>query len=345
MLDNALRQAGLSRLATTLTELARPSIRLLTRPAQEHDISLGQSKIGGYPDLPKSWEWPTMDLRPEDMRPYPDSEPPKRYGAIPLAFVAQINLTDILPYDTEHVLPTAGMLYFFTDAMQEYDRWDDAAASYAPAPDRWRVLYSAGAAPDLLTRVPFPETLPQEGHFQPHSVELASELTVPDCALIWDKEGGRLSDDMGWYRDEPVLTESEYEAYWRFQAGLAGYSYDAQWATPPVRAGLNRMFGYPDLVQNPMELACALESHGIPELATYPELIADPDSAVRPEMAARAEALRPAAPDWCLLLQIDSIFDDDAMMWGDMGRIYYWIQRQDLARGHFADVWFVLQCV
>ena len=47
MLDNALRQAGLSRLATTLTELARPSIRLLTRPAQEHDISLGQSKIGG----------------------------------------------------------------------------------------------------------------------------------------------------------------------------------------------------------------------------------------------------------------------------------------------------------
>jgi uncharacterized protein YwqG len=72
-----------------------------------------------------------------------------------LAFVAQINLAEALPYDTEHVLPPAGMLYFFTDATQEYSRWDPATGSFVHAPDRWRVLYSEVADPGLLERVPY----------------------------------------------------------------------------------------------------------------------------------------------------------------------------------------------
>jgi hypothetical protein len=271
-------------------------------------------------------------------------EPPQRYGAIPLAFVAQINLAETLPFDTARVLPATGMLYFFTNAAQEYDRWDPATESYAPAPDRWRVLYADVEEPGLLERISFPDTLPEEGYFRPHVVELKQEITLPNCALSWGQEGGRLSDDMGWYHSEPVLTEAEYEAYWRFQAGLAGYSYEAQWATPPVPAVLHRLLGYPDLVQNPMELECELESHGVPHLAAYPESVSDPRADVTPEQAARAAALRPGARDWCLLLQVDSLPDDHAMMWGDVGRIYYWIRRQDLARCDFTNVWFVLQC-
>lgn len=46
---------------------------------------------------------------------------------------------------------------------------------------------------------------------------------------------------------------------------------------------------------------------------------------------------------WRLLLQLDS--DDNAgWMWGDAGILYFWIRDSDLARGHFEDVWMVMQC-
>ena len=35
------------------------------------------------------------------------------YGDIPLPFIAQLRLADIVPYDLDHVLPSSGMLYFF----------------------------------------------------------------------------------------------------------------------------------------------------------------------------------------------------------------------------------------
>ncbi len=57
----------------------------------------------------------------------------------------------------------------------------------------------------------------------------------------------------------------------------------------------------------------------------------------------RTPELEEGTPDWILLLQIDS---DPApgMMWGDEGRIYYWIRKQDLAGKDFGTVWFALQC-
>jgi uncharacterized protein YwqG len=44
-----------------------------------------------------------------------------------------------------------------------------------------------------------------------------------------------------------------------------------------------------------------------------------------------------------LLLQIDS---DDAIgwTWGDAGRLYFWIRKQDLAARRFDRVWTILQC-
>jgi uncharacterized protein YwqG len=57
----------------------------------------------------------------------------------------------------------------------------------------------------------------------------------------------------------------------------------------------------------------------------------------------RAEELRAGASQWRLLLQIDSD-DDTGMMWGDVGRIYYWIHERDLAAGVFENTWLILQC-
>jgi uncharacterized protein YwqG len=57
----------------------------------------------------------------------------------------------------------------------------------------------------------------------------------------------------------------------------------------------------------------------------------------------RAKLLAAGAKEWLLLLQLDSD-DDTGMMWGDAGRLYFWIREEDARRADFSKVWLVLQC-
>jgi len=93
----------------------------------------------------------------------------------------------------------------------------------------------------------------------------------------------------------------------------------------------NRVLGHPDAIQGDMQLECQLTSNGIDtgDQAGY----LDP----------RRKQLEPGAADWRLLLQIDSN-DDAEMSFGDAGRIYYFIRRQDLRAKNFDNVWLILQC-
>ncbi len=87
----------------------------------------------------------------------------------------------------------------------------------------------------------------------------------------------------------------------------------------------HRMLGYPDQLQDDMQLQCALASNGIRGLD-------DP----------RAAAAIAEKNDWLLLFQVDS--DENAgMRWGSAGMIYYWIKMQDLRNGAFDRTWLVLQ--
>lgn len=58
----------------------------------------------------------------------------------------------------------------------------------------------------------------------------------------------------------------------------------------------------------------------------------------------RRPALEPGAKDWLLLLQIDSDEENLSTMWGDAGRVYFWIRQQDLQKRDFSNVWLILQC-
>lgn len=89
--------------------------------------------------------------------------------------------------------------------------------------------------------------------------------------------------------------------------------------------------GYAGPVQNDqMELMCQLADGGV-------------DCGEDPEADHRFRSLAPGAKDWRLLLQIDT---DDALrfMWGDCGRLYFWIREQDLTAGSFDRAWVILQC-
>lgn len=47
--------------------------------------------------------------------------------------------------------------------------------------------------------------------------------------------------------------------------------------------------------------------------------------------------------DWILLLQIDSE-EEIGFMWGDVGRLYFWIREKDLKEKNFENSWVILQC-
>jgi uncharacterized protein YwqG len=80
-----------------------------------------------------------------------------------------------------------------------------------------------------------------------------------------------------------------------------------------------------------MQLECQLTSQGL----NYGDASENNDLI--------AKDLKASASDWVLLLQLDS--DDDVeMMWGDMGRLYFWIRESSLPSKRFDELWTILQC-
>lgn len=94
---------------------------------------------------------------------------------------------------------------------------------------------------------------------------------------------------------------------------------------------VTKVLGYPDPVQGAMEVECQFASNGI--YCGNADAYKDP----------RAGELLSGARDWRLLLQVDSE-EAAGMMWGDVGRLYYWIRESDLRSANFHAAWLVLQC-
>jgi uncharacterized protein YwqG len=72
---------------------AKQAVALIAGDKSKVALPLGQSKLGGRPDTPPDFNWPTKDDKP-------------------LSFIAQINLSE-LPAIESSQLPTHGLLSFF----------------------------------------------------------------------------------------------------------------------------------------------------------------------------------------------------------------------------------------
>jgi len=96
--------------------------------------------------------------------------------------------------------------------------------------------------------------------------------------------------------------------------------------------GQNTILGYADAIQAPMELECALVTNGLycGDSTGYNDL--------------RAKSLEVEADKWMCLLQVDSEDEKTGMMWGDAGKLYFWIREDDLKNKRFDKSWFCLQC-
>ncbi|MGH0584866.1 YwqG family protein [Bacillus mycoides] len=83
----------LTHLKQKLINTVFPCVKVV--PKQQEIIAIGSSKMGGVPDLPNTFEYPT-------------------YKENPLCFIAQFNLSDLQNVGMDHNLPKTGMLYFFS---------------------------------------------------------------------------------------------------------------------------------------------------------------------------------------------------------------------------------------
>lgn len=78
----------------------------------------------------------------------------------------------------------------------------------------------------------------------------------------------------------------------------------------------HRIDGHPDMIQGDMYLQCQLVTNGLycGDATAY-------NHPLRKELEAHGK-------DWHLLLQLDSE-EDLGYMWGDSGKLYFWIRKED----------------
>ncbi|MEW6350861.1 MAG: YwqG family protein [Thermodesulfobacteriota bacterium] len=170
----------------------------------------------------------------------------------------------------------------------------------------WRVVYLPDSA--QLSARPLPEQTLDYGRYEECEIRFYEGLSMPG-------EGSPAIEAIG-------LDATEATRYSAFMEEFrAGIPHEMK----------HQLTGHPDEVQGAMQIECQLASNGI--YCGSPSGYEDP----------RCEQLARGARDWTLLLQLDTD-DHAAMMWGDMGRLYFWIREEDLHAHDFDKVWMVLQC-
>ncbi len=119
--ETLIRQHAPARLQDAVIERLLPAIALAATRKGDAEIAVGASKFGGAPDVPEGFAWPL-------------------WNDLPLSFIAQINLTELAPFDIENRLPSSGLLSFFyclnEDGDWPWGELDDVGG--------WRIFHFEG---------------------------------------------------------------------------------------------------------------------------------------------------------------------------------------------------------
>jgi uncharacterized protein YwqG len=277
-LKELFRQNRMSSVWNMVEPKLKNAVRIQLQPCEESRISLGQSKIGGLPDLPQGQTW-------------------FYYNEQPMSFVAQINLAEVAPFDIDNRLPNEGILYFFYDAEQ-------AAWGFDPKHKGASKVFYFNGDFNLLQTQSAPDALDDSAIFAPAALEFSSQVNMPDYEsdLLYDID----------------LEDEEYALYSQLDEAINDRDY------------LNKILGHANNIQSGMELECELVRNGL--------YCGDSSGFKSP----KAKALKRQIENWHLLLQVDSN-DQLNMIWGDAGRLFFWIREEDLKSRNFDAAWLMLQ--
>lgn len=174
--------------------------------------------------------------------------------------------------------------------------------------DGHRVVYFTDQTFIKRSAPPLCTILPEFG------LQFSSKTTIPDPSS-WPIQ--QLQNEKPW-------TTEERRQFKRFTDSFYEYKKEQM-------LGLHWLLGHSANIQNDMQLEAQLVSNG---------LYCENGSGYKDP---RRKELEAGAANWQLLLQFDS--DETAhVMWGDMGVLYFWIRKNDLANLDFSKTWMILQC-
>jgi len=303
-LRDQIRSYNLDRLEDQLVQLARPSIRMTCTAARDEDLPYGASKLGGLPDVPAHFEWP-------------------HWGAKPLTFVGQFELSELTPYDPSNLLPNTGRLYFFYEA-------DEAPLNEPPDRDGWSLIYVQDENVPLV-RVPHPTFQGRWGKIEAlpaHEIVFSTAVSLSTIFYFDRADFGIEFENLpepahsfenGKFDDIP----SEFNAYWKMVA-LFDHRPRHFW------------FGHPCRYQDHVEREAAIQNEQI----TMQE---DFESGKFRYIEEQLLHIQSKMMKWQFLFQIDS---DDSLgvIWGETGTLYVCIPKASLAERRFEDCWTIMQC-
>ncbi len=316
----ALAAAGLDRLKPYLDQLTLPAIRIEANLLADDDLPVGASKLGGRPDLPHAQEWPT-------------------YIGNPLAFLAQFNLAELQQYDVDSVLPPTGILGF------SYDFVSGPYGIYPDDRDGWRVLYMDDGE-TTLSRRRWP-------------TDLAPAYRLP-ASEPWFSTVTTLSSEPDWIIGMTTRDEERLKLAQLVDVAVLADAGASQADNPhEIWGNRHQLLGYPWLgLHRAMPIACELAANG---QAT--NLLSVLVPAERGEEGAWRD-LQQAYKRWQLLLQLgnvsgirapmsfgnhDPAWDNGTVwrlaevcdLWAGGEVMYFWIERDRLARLDFSNIWLV----
>ena len=250
----------------------RPEIRIKPKHVEEDLLDIGQSKIGGNPDLPSDVNWPIQK------------------NGKKLAFLAQLNF-DEFTSDFPN-LPNSGILYFFYDEAQEF--WGDSKENS----DSFRSIFIEN--PSNLERRTAPDdfVVLKGGMYRPCKLKFTNSYSLPN----WEHD--YVSEQFKDTNNEPYIDISSSGQY------------------------ITKLFGHSINVQGTMEYECEMVDRGY----SWNDIPENEKPIISKE-----------SNKWNLLFQLDSE-DEAKMMWGDVGRLYFWIKKEDLEKHNFDKTWMMFQC-
>lgn len=224
----------------------------------------------------------------------------------PLSFLAQISLNEIRPLDKEGKLPANGMLYFFYEI--ETMKW-----GFDPDDDGCaRVYYFEKTDGFTVSNAPN---------------ELLAEHILPELALEFSSGNSLPSYEELSIHIPEFFENSDYEDYEAILTKL-NIAYE--------NCERNKLLGYADLIQGEALTDCEATSRSI--------YMGDGKEWNRLSAATKSDITKHAS-DWILLFQMSSICDTEPeIMWGDMGNLYFYVRKDDLAAQRFDKVKITLQC-
>ena len=224
-----------------------------------------------------------------------------------MEFVAQIRLADF-PAPLPEAAPQQGLLSFFT-------RWSEGRVFYFP--EGTVLTRTFGPNP--------PVEAPPSGFWQNLGAALRHRKdlrrTYRAAALTFEPALSP-ADGSSSMLKEFALSDADSETYIELCETL--------WDGSSEGDGLkHQMFGHASPVQNEMELECDFLRRG-----------------EKPRWDLPAADFIAAAKNWIPLLQLDSDDGENGpgWMWGDLGMVYFWIHRDDLASHAFDRAIVIEQC-